>query len=284
MTITTQQIGDLTGKVYSQNAEKIGGIGQVYLDDETGAPSWVTVKTGLFGSAETFVPLDGARVDGNDVHVDFAEDKIKDAPRVDADGSLSPEEEDHLYDYYGLSGGGSDRVVNDGDRYGTADRNVATDVPTDADDASEVRDDRPDRSAETVGADRSGPTTDDAMTRSEERVSVGTATREAGRARLRKYVTSENVTETVPVRHEEVTLEREPITEGNYDASQSGPSITEEEHEVVLHEEVPVVDKDVVAVERVKLGKETTTEDVTVSEDVRKEHIELDDQDTTGKR
>ena len=286
MTITTHQIGDLTGNVYTQNADKVGGIGQVYLDDESGAPSWVTVKTGLFGSSETFVPLEGARVDGNDVYVDFTEDKIKGAPRVDADGSLSPEEEEYLYEYYGLSNGtgGNDRRADDGDGYGTADRTAAADVPTDADDATEVGDDRPDRSAETVGADRSGPTTDNAMTRSEERVSVGTATREAGRARLRKYVTSENVTETVPVRHEEVTLEREPITESTYDASQSGPSITEEEHEVVLHEEVPVVDKNVVAVERVKLGKETTTEDVTVSEDVRKEHIELDDQDTTGKR
>ena len=134
----------------------------------------------------------------------------------------------------------------------------------------------------TQGRDTSGPTTDDAMTRSEEQVHVGTEQREAGRARLRKYVTTETVSETVPVRHEEVTLEREPITDANVGAAESGPSISEEEHEVVLHEEVPVVQKEAVPVERVRLGTETHTEETTVSTDARKEQIELEQDGATG--
>ena len=108
MTITTDQIQGLTGKVYGHNSDKIGSIGQIYVDDSSGTPNWVTVKTGLFGSAETFVPLDGARADGDDLYVAFAEDKINDAPRVDPDGSITPAEEEKLYAYYGLSDSDTD--------------------------------------------------------------------------------------------------------------------------------------------------------------------------------
>ena len=114
------------------------------------------------------------------------------------------------------------------------------------------------------------------MTLSEERVEVGTQKREAGRARLRKYVVTENVTQTVPVQREEVRLEREPITEANRGAAESGPEISEEEHEVVLHEERPVVEKEAVPVERVRLDTETVTDDVTVNEEVRKEKLDAD--------
>jgi uncharacterized protein (TIGR02271 family) len=128
-----------------------------------------------------------------------------------------------------------------------------------------------------VGHDTSGPTTDEAMTRSEEQLRVGTQQVEAGRARLRKYVVTENVTQTVPVSHEEVRIEREPITEGNAPAAHDGPAISEEEHEVVLHAEQPVVQKEAVPVERVRLGTETVREEQTVSDEVRKEQIETDD-------
>jgi uncharacterized protein (TIGR02271 family) len=140
-----------------------------------------------------------------------------------------------------------------------------------------------DRTA-TVGRDTSGPTTDDAMTLSEERLRVGTQTREAGRARLRKYVVTENVTQTVPVSREEVRLEREPITDANRDQAMSGPAISEEEHEVVLREERPVVEKEAVPVERVRLDTETVTDQVTVDEEVRKEQIDTDIDGGTGVR
>ena len=264
MRITRTQLQNLAtsgGNVISADGQKIGSIGQVYVDDSTGEPSFVTVKTGLFGTAESFVPLQDATVTGNDIRVAYNKDEVKDAPRVDPDGRITPTEEQRLYAHYGLSSRG-------GHTSGTERAGV-----------SGTRDDG------TRGYDTSGPTTDDAMTRSEERLKVGTRQEEAGRARLRKYVVTENVTETVPVSREEVRVEREPITDRNVGAARSGPDISEEEHEVVLHEERPVVEKQAVPVERVRLGAETVTDQETVSEDVRKEQIDTDvDRSRTRRR
>ncbi|WP_426715216.1 PRC-barrel domain-containing protein, partial [Campylobacter coli] len=93
------------GNVLTTDRDKIGSVGQVYADDDSGQPTWVTAKTGLFGTSESFVPLDGARVEGGDVLVPYTKDQVKDAPRVDTDGHLDPAEEDRLYAHYGLSGG-----------------------------------------------------------------------------------------------------------------------------------------------------------------------------------
>jgi uncharacterized protein (TIGR02271 family) len=117
------------------------------------------------------------------------------------------------------------------------------------------------------------------MTRSEEELRVGTAERERGRVRLRKYVTTEPVEQTVPVRRERVRVEREPITDANLDAATSGPEISEEEHEVILREEEPVVEKRVVPRERVRLDKDTVTGEERVAEQVRKEQVEVQDED-----
>jgi len=269
MSITTDQLQSLSGKghVYA-GSDKVGSIGQIYLDDSTGEPSWVTVKTGLFGTSESFVPLQNAEVRGDDLVVGFGKDKIKDAPRVESDGQISPAEEDRLYEYYGLASSGVGTTGTTGTT-GTVDSG--------ADYAATGRGNE----HGTEGYDTSGPTTDDAMTRSEERVNVGTQSREAGRARLRKYVTSDTVSQTVPVQREEVTLQREPITDANVGAADAGPTFSDEEHEVVLHEEVPVVEKEAVPVERVKLGTEAHQSETTVSTDARKEEIELVDDSTT---
>jgi len=138
--------------------------------------------------------------------------------------------------------------------------------------------------AGTVGRDTSGPTTDDAMTRSEERLDVSTRSEEVGRARLRKYVVTENVTTTVPVTREEVRIEREPITDANVGDAMDGPAISEEEHEVTLHAERAVVNKEAVPVERVRLDKTTVTEQEQVSEGLRKEEIELEGAEETRDR
>jgi uncharacterized protein (TIGR02271 family) len=114
------------------------------------------------------------------------------------------------------------------------------------------------------------------MTRSEEEVNVGTREREKGRARLRKYVVTEEVTKTVPVRKEKAVLEREPITEGNVDDAMDGPAISDEEHEVTLSEEEVVVEKKAVPKERVRLDKETEVTEEQVSEEVRKEQIKAE--------
>lgn len=260
--LAKEHIEDLlsrNGTVLSTEGDKIGSVGQVYADDADGQPTWVTVKTGIFGSSESFVPLEGARLDGDNIVVPYTKDQVKDAPRVDADGHLEPSEEDRLYDHYGLGNGHS----------------TYTDTTADRDRGFHAADEG------TVGRDVSGPTTDDAMTRSEERLHVGTEKQETGRARLRKYVTTENVTQTVPVQREEVRLEREPITDANRGNAMSGPDLSDEEHEVTLHEERPVIEKETVPVERVRLGTETVTENVTVDESVRKERIETDGADNT---
>ena len=128
----------------------------------------------------------------------------------------------------------------------------------------------------TVGQDTSGPSTDDAMTRSEEELSVGTTQQESGRARLRKYVVEDEVTKTVPVKREEVRIEREPITDANAGAATDGPAISEEEHEVVLHEEEVVTEKRAVPKERIRMDKDTVTDEQQVSETVRKEQVDVD--------
>jgi uncharacterized protein (TIGR02271 family) len=123
------------------------------------------------------------------------------------------------------------------------------------------------------------------MTRSEEELQVGTQNRERGRARLRKYVTTETQTVTVPVQREEVRVEREPITDANLDDATSGPDISEAEHEVTLHEEEAVVEKRVVPRERVRLGKETVTGEEQVAEEVRKEQVDVEgDQEDQGRQ
>jgi len=241
---------------------KLGTVGEVYLDDETGSPEWATVRTGLFGTKEAFVPLADADIADGELRVPFDKDKVKNAPHIDSEGHLSPAEEEELYRYYG-----------NGNGFGTGTAPVA-----DLGSRDTVERDTAER--DTVGHDTSGPTTDDAMTRSEEHLNVGTQRVEKGRARLRKYVVTENVTQTVPVSHEEVRLEREPITDANVGNALDGPAISEEEHEVVLHAERPVVAKEAVPVERVRLDTETVTDQQTVNEQVRKEQIELDTEGT----
>lgn len=261
--ITEQQISSVIGTTaVGADGGKLGTVGEVYLDDETGRPEWATVRTGLFGTKETFVPLAQADLAGEQLRLPYDKATVKDAPRVDTDGHLSPEEEAELYRYYGIGVTGT--PVAQGGPSGTVDRDRDDDGVFD------------DVEGRTVGRDTSGPTTDTAMTRSEEQLNVGTQRVETGRARLRKYVVTETQTVTVPVSREEVRLEREPISEANIGEALAGPAISEEEHEVTLHAERPVVDKEAVPVERVRLDTATVTEQQQVSDTVRKEQIELD--------
>jgi uncharacterized protein (TIGR02271 family) len=256
--------------VYDEAGEKIGSASEVYLDDETGQPEWATVRTGLFGTKESFVPIRNADLTDDGLRVSVSKAQVKDAPKIDTDGHLSPQEEEELYRYYGMGTGMGT---------GMTDTAMTTDTTTTTGMAGTGY---TEDAAGTVGHDTSGPTTDNAMTRSEERMAVGTTSQEVGRARMRKYVVSENVTESVPVTREEVRVEREPITDANIGNAMDGPAISEEEHEVTLHAETPVVEKEAVPVERVRLDTETVTEQAQVSENLRKEEIEVDGvRDTT---
>jgi uncharacterized protein (TIGR02271 family) len=289
--IGTETLGRVIGQdVYDEDGDKIGSASEVYLDDDTGQPEWVTVRTGLFGTKESFVPIRDADLtdDGLRVHVD--KDKVKDAPKIDAEGHLSPEEERELYRYYGMNvGAGAGRTettMGRSDTTETATTGMAGTAGMAETGRTETtgRQDAGDVEGRAVGRDTSGPTTDDAMTRSEERVNVGTRAEEVGRARLRKYVVTENVTETVPVSREEVRVEREPITDANAGDALEGPAISEAEHEVTLTAERPVVEKEAVPVERVRLDKDTVTDEEQVSETVRREEIEADAEDPDRRR
>jgi uncharacterized protein (TIGR02271 family) len=275
--IGTDTISRVIGQdVYDESGEKIGSAAEVYLDDETGQPEWVTVRTGLFGPKESFVPIRRVDLTDDGVRVPVSKTQVKDAPKIDTDGHLSPEEEQELYRYYGMGSGM-------GSEAGTFDTTRTTETTGVAGEGLRNVGGRETRGTETrgtVGHDTSGPTTDDAMTRSEERLNVGTRSEEVGRARLRKYVVSENVTESVPVTREEVRVEREPITDANIGNAMDGPAISEEEHEVTLRAERAVVEKEAVPVERVRLDKTAVTEQQQVSEELRKEEIEVDG-DTT---
>jgi uncharacterized protein (TIGR02271 family) len=256
--ISTSEIQNLLssgGTVVGTDGDKIGKVSQVFLDDQTGNPEWVTVTTGLFGTAESFVPLSQGSVRGDQIVVPYDKSTVKGAPRVeDSNGHLSESEETELYRYYGLDYTAGYDTTTTADYDTTATTGVGTTAGvTDLNDHG------------TVGHDTSGPTTDDAMTRSEERLHVGTERVATGRARLRKYIVTEQQTVTVPVSREEVRIEREPITEGNIDNALGGPALSEEEHEVILTEERPVVAKETVPVERVRLDKDVVTEQLTVN-------------------
>ena len=255
--IAHTDIRDLIGaQLLDKGGDKVGKIGQVFLDDETGAPEWATVNTGFFGASESFVPLGKAERTGDAVRVPYEKSHIKSAPNVLAgEGHLDESQERELYAYYGMKYDG-----------------------------------RKTDKARAAGHDTSGPNTDDAMTRSEERVRTGTEKVQAGKARLRKWVETEEVNVKVPVSKEKARLEREPITDANRGKAMRGKNISEEEHEVTLTEERPVVAKETVPVERVRLTKDTEEHEEQVSEEVRKERVaaegdvDLTKSERTGRR
>jgi uncharacterized protein (TIGR02271 family) len=250
-------------QVIDSEGSKVGKIDTIFLDTETNKPEWAAVKTGMFGSKTALVPLANANATADELTVPYTKDAIKNAPHHDPDVELSNQDEAELFTHYGIPYSG-DTVTADTGQIGTGQIGTGQ-VGTGQVESGRVAG---------AGHDTSGPDTDDAMTRSEERLHVGTQQVEAGRARLRKYIVSETVSQTVPVSHEEARVVREPITDANRDAAMSGAQLSEEEHEVVLHAEQPVVSKETVPVERVKLATETVTGQEQVSADVRKEQID----------
>ncbi len=242
-TNTTTEVHDLIDRTaLDPTGSKIGTVTNVYVDDESGGPTWLAITTGWFGTRVSFAPLAGAYLAGDDVVMAYPKDTVKDAPNVDADRSLDRDDEAALYAYYGIS----TKMT----------RNRTADV-TSAD-----------------GRDRRSD--DDAMTRSEEELDVSTRRQETGRVRLRKWVETEDVHMTVPIRREKARLVTEPITDANRGAAMAGPDLSEAQHEVVLSEEVVDVNKRVVPKERIRLETDIDTEEIPVDESVRKERIEMD--------
>jgi len=207
MTIRDEDVATVArggGDVRTTSGDKIGNIGQVYLDDESGHPSWVTVKTGLFGTQESFVPLGRADVDGVDVVVPYDKQTIKDAPRVETGGSLTPQEEKRLFAYYFDA-----QTIDAGPDRGR-------DLDRDRDD--DGRDDDVDRDAgvdRNAGLHRDADTSesgglldrlrgDDDRPRDDQREDTDQPDDAVGSPRLRRYVVTEKI---VPVSREEVPVD-----------------------------------------------------------------------------
>ncbi|WP_159619828.1 YsnF/AvaK domain-containing protein [Arthrobacter zhaoguopingii] len=284
--ITQEQMKELIsagGNVLSADGQILGPLGRLYVDDATGRPTWVTVDTGA-SAAESFVPLDGATTSGGDVQVAYPRESVLAAPGMSQDGHLSQAEEKHLLRHYGLLPG-----------------------------VDEVSDDRSDEHA------TSRLESDHVMIRSEEQLRAGTEIRETERVRLVKRIVTEEVTITVPVRREELSIERVPLDDvpghrnGNGNghtngaASTGGGSYTYVERDedtaadrddlyaavgsafsgdevtIVLYQERPVVQTEIVAVERIHVLKEIITHEETLSGEVRKEVIEAESFDAPGR-
>lgn len=314
--ITQQEIsGLLNQQVFGSGGQKIGQARHVFYDDATGRPEWVTVKTGMLGGGETFVPVRDAVLSEGHLKVPYSKGKIKSAPSVDIDakGHLSAKEEHRLYDFYGIDGDAARRGQPPEDRQRIADEQAAAGqisgqaagqraaTQQQAAAAQPTAERAPLRepagteaaqgtaatapaSDPTAGAAGAPGAPGEAMTLSEEKLHVRVERRESGRARLHKYVETEEREQTIPLRHEEATLIREPITEANRGEALAGPEISESDHVVTLHAEQPVVETTVEPVERVRLAVEEHTEQQTVHGTVRKEHIRIEDSPDDGQR
>ncbi|MEY9839934.1 DUF2382 domain-containing protein [Streptacidiphilus sp. EB103A] len=256
-------------KVLDADGHKIGQADEVYLDDSTGTPQWVTVKGGRFGGKGHFAPLGGAVLVNDDVRLAYAKAQVDSAPELETGRHLSVEEELTLYQHYGL--GQPEHSMTGMNNMTGMNRVTVMDGPTGMDRTTGMTGAMDAAAAPMGTGERDGRV----MTRYEERLHVGTERVEAGQARLRKTVTTEQVQRIVPLAHQEIRVEREPIPEGEHGTTTSTADFTEADLDVTLYEERAVVTKEIVAVERVRLTVEEVTEQVTVHEEVRTERIDL---------
>ena len=298
---------------YGPDGEKIGTVEHFFTDDRTGAPTWVAISTGLFGTRHSVVPANEATFTGGTVRLPVTKEAVRTAPSV-SDEHLDPEAEALLRQHYGLDAGTSPTGTTAGTSptetpagtsptetpAGTTPAGTTT-APAGDDsttrDLSQVPADRGASGAQqdTVGTDRAAAEdatvpvgavprpTDGAMTRSEEQLRVAIERYAAKRVRVVKYVVTEEVQITVPIRREEIRIEELPLddaasaTAGDVDAGGTG-GLPET---IVLHTERPVVGTEVVPVERVRLRTEWVQEQRQVRDEVRRERVDVD-QDHLG--
>ena len=291
--------------VIDRDGNKIGSVGQVYLHNSTGEPSWVTVNTGLFGSNETFIPLDEAQLSGDEITVPYEKDFVKDAPNISEDGEITPEQENELYRYYGVKdpGYGTETTANTGEVREDRDLNQqglannaegnesAEGVGTagvagtagvvgaagERDAASDVN--REDYAADADRREAADVNGEQKITLHEEQVNVGTEKVETGRVRLRKHVVTDTKTIEVPVEREEFVVERTPAN-----GTATDTPLGEDEVEVSISEERPVVNKETVATEDVRVGTRTVQDTEKVATDVAHEEVAVDGVDAEGNR
>jgi uncharacterized protein (TIGR02271 family) len=225
--------------VYDADGDKIGKVEEIFYDQQTRVPEWIGIGTGFFGTKRVLVPVQGAQVAEDGLFVAYAKQQVKDSPDIEGD-EISQECEADLAAHYGV---------------GYSERRSDTGLPEGA----------------PAGKPTSGRDEDRAVTRSEEEIEVGKRPVEAGTARLRKWVETEPVALDVELKREVARVTREQIDEpvGDHEFS-------EDEIEVPLHAEKPVVQKQAVAKERVGLEKDVKTDTQTVKDELKKERVEVE--------
>ena len=267
------------GPAYGADGSKLGTIEAFFADDRTGAPTWVAVSTGLFGTRHSIAPVAEATFSDGALHLPVTSDAVKSAPPMTGD-HLDPADEETLRRHYGLT-----------DTAAAVDTLPPVSPPL-PDDATRIIDTTPPAVPPTPGprhaADREDTAraagTDGAMTRSEEQLRVGTERVAATRARLVKYVVTEDVQITVPIRREEIRVEQVPIDDPADSDIRGGEALVADPvpssgglpDEIILHTERPVVSVEVVPVERVRLRTELVEGQESVTEQVQREQIVVD--------
>jgi uncharacterized protein (TIGR02271 family) len=256
-----QELITMRGKpVYTSDGEKLGDFEEIYHDEATKQPEWIRVKSstlgGILGTKHFLVPLAGAELqDGEDsaIRVPYSKDRVQYAPEVEGEW-ISEEDERQLYRHYGLQ---------------PSEQRSETQLP---DVGIGEQHQHP---AGEMHEEHQHPVTpqgDVTISRHEEELQVGKRETEYGRVRLRKWVETEPVTEEVELRRETAFVERQPVNR-----PASGAAIGEEEVEMPLHREEPVVSKETVEREQITVHPEEETEEETVHGEVRRERVEVED-------
>jgi uncharacterized protein (TIGR02271 family) len=246
--VTMDRLAAMRGEtVYDSSGEKIGKVEEIFYDQITNQPEWIGIGTGFLGTTRVLVPVQGASATDEGVRVRYDKATVKDAPDIDGD-EIGEDTERQLYSYYGIepSTERSDSVLPGQEGFAT----------------------------QAYGSDasaRPGDAGTESLTRSEEELRVGKRSVDAGRARLRKWVETEPVQADVELQRETVHVNREPVNE-----VVTGAEIGEQTIEVPLRDEEVVVEKQVVAKERVSLDTDVEQRTETVSDDVRKERVEVE--------
>ena len=250
---------------YDKAGEKLGSVKEVFVDEQSGQPTFVEVNHGLFGMSSSLVPLRGHDFTGDELKLAFSKDRIENAPDFDSDKPLTPEAQADIFKHYDLENAQDVTTYRDerDERAGVAGAGVAGA-------GAHAKD-------ETAATSSNLTNNEGEVIRSEERLDVNKERVATGEARLRKYVVTDTETVEVPVEREEVRVERTPISEA--DAANYTGTIGDngaEEASVTLHEERVNVEKKTVPVEKVNLSKETIKDTETHTEDLRKEQIDTD--------
>jgi uncharacterized protein (TIGR02271 family) len=271
-------------EVYDQNGEKIGKVDDLFVD-ESDQPEYIGVKMGLLGMSSTLIPWQLATEDEASRRIEVSVDKetAKNGPAFDDDQEITPEYENEVYSYYGISrSSGSEGSGSYGSYYSEESTEVGTVGPGMSMGDTETGEFREHAiTDEGVNQSRGDDLEDEdelRVQRTEEELKAGTREREAGALNVRKRVRTDRESIEVPTRHEEVSVERVPVSEGTATEAHIG----EDEVSIPVTEEEVVVEKRPVAKEEIRVRKDVVEDTEVVEEDVRREEIDVDDQTTRG--